>query len=125
MRFILFAIAVLAVSRCNSQGDRAHLTKADDGRLVRLRPGEEVSVTLQGNPTTGFTWEVAASDSAILAAQGEPEYIPRSNLMGAPGTFIFRFKAVQKGAATLRLVYRRPWEKEAPADTFGVRVVVK
>ncbi|MBC7186489.1 MAG: protease inhibitor I42 family protein [Calditrichaeota bacterium] len=125
MRLCAILIIAVALGRCNSQGERTLLTKADHGREVRLRQGQEITLALEGNPTTGFTWEVAEVDSATIAQAKEVEYVPRSNLMGAPGTFTFRFKAVKNGVATLRLVYRRPWEKEAPADTFTVRIVVK
>jgi predicted secreted protein len=37
----------------------------------------------------------------------------------------FRFRAVRSGTDTLKLVYRRPWEKEqSPARTFLVHIRV-
>jgi|YNPNPStandDraft_1061719.scaffolds.fasta_scaffold252993_1 inhibitor of cysteine peptidase len=125
MRFLTVIIIALVLGRCNSQEERIALSKADHGREVRLRPGQEIILCLEGNPTTGFTWEVAELDSAAIAQMKEMEFTPHSNLVGAPGTFTFRFKALRRGAATLRLVYRRPWERVAPADTFSVRIVVK
>lgn len=125
MRLCIALTIALALGRCTSQGERATLSKADHGRQVRVRPGQEIILRLEGNPTTGFSWEVAEIDSATLVQHKEVEFAPQSNLIGAPGTFTFRFKALQRGATTLRLVYRRPWEKAAPADTFSVHIEVK
>ncbi len=125
MRLCIALLIALALGRCNSQGERTSLSKADHGRQVRVRPGQEITLRLEGNPTTGFTWEVAEIDSATLAQEKAVEFVPQSNLIGAPGTFTFRFRAVQRGATILRLVYRRPWEKAAPADTFSVHIDVK
>jgi predicted secreted protein len=46
--------------------------------------------------------------------------------MGAGGQLIFRFVPCEVGSVHLKLVYRRPWEKEIPpTKVFEVTVVVK
>ena len=46
-------------------------------------------------------------------------------MVGAPGTYTYRFKALASGATTLKMVYARPWdEHSAPADQFTVSVNV-
>jgi len=43
---------------------------------VQLHTGDKFVVTLDGNPTTGYKWEVASSDAAILKQVGEAQFTP-------------------------------------------------
>jgi inhibitor of cysteine peptidase len=94
------------------------------GSTVTLRLGQRLKVSLPGNPTTGFVWEVAPGTASILAQQGDPDYQPDSSALGAGGVYTFTFKAVAAGSGPLKLIYRRPFEADAaPARTFEVTVV--
>ena len=81
---------------------------------------------MPGNPTTGYLWEVAANDSAMLKQKGEIVFVADNNRKGAGDQLIFRFVPCGVGSVRLKLVYRRPWEKEIPPiKVFEVVVVVK
>jgi predicted secreted protein len=42
------------------------------------------------------------------------------------GVFVATFKAMRAGKATVRMGYRRPWEKDTPpVETFAVTIEVK
>jgi inhibitor of cysteine peptidase len=102
------------------------LTEADSGSTVELRVGHRLSISLGGNPTTGYSWQVAAVNERVLAPVGEPDYRAASPAIGAGGVFTFEFAAASGGRTALRLVYRRPWEKRRrPAQTFAVNVAVE
>ncbi len=119
-------VLVLAATAC-SQSTPAVITLGaqDDGRTITLKSGDTLIIELEGNPTTGFSWEVGAVDDAILAAQGDPDYTAsETGLVGSGGVFTFTFKAAHKGQTPLQLVYHRSWEEVAPADTFDLTVVV-
>jgi inhibitor of cysteine peptidase len=114
-----------AVWLCVAAPASLTLSEADAGSAVTLAVGDTIEVVLDGNPTTGFTWETAAVDASVLRQLGEPEFEPESALIGAGGTFTFRFEAVAPGQTTLRLVYHRPWETGIPPErTFEVTVDV-
>ena len=101
------------------------LTGRDNGRSVTISPSETLSVTLEGNPTTGYLWELAALDKGILAMEPEPGFVPDSSLMGSGGKFTFRFNPRQPGTTAVRLIYHRPWEKGVqPLKTFELTVSV-
>ena len=95
----------------------------DRDRLIVLNIGQDLVISLEGNPSTGYTWEVAAVDESILRQVGEVEFEPESDLVGAPGEMILRFQAVEPGRTQLALVYWRPWEKE-PLETYSITVNV-
>jgi inhibitor of cysteine peptidase len=102
------------------------LTEADAGRSIELRAGDKLEVTLPGNPTTGFQWDVSVGDTAILRPSGEPEFAPSSSAVGGGGTITLRFAAVGTGQMGLTLIYHRPFEKDVPpAQTFEVTVTVR
>jgi len=101
----------------------------DDGGQVVLKQGQVLVVTLESNPSTGYSWAVVENQNSILAQQGDSEFIqPEQSdppMVGAGGWEVFRFKAISPGQETLELVYRRAWETDAePANTFSIDVVV-
>jgi inhibitor of cysteine peptidase len=114
-----------AVWLCVSAPSSLKLTEADNGSTVELALGDTMEVVLDGNPTTGFTWESVAPDTAVLQQVGEPEFVAETELLGSGGKFTFRFQAVGSGQTVLQLIYHRPWETDvAPERTFEVTVIV-
>jgi inhibitor of cysteine peptidase len=102
------------------------LTEADAGSTVELRTGDRLSVRLTGNPTAGYSWELAAVDTHVLSPASEPGFQASSAAIGSGGVFAFEFEAAASGRTDLRMVYRRPWEKRRrPAQTFAVNVTVE
>jgi len=129
---LLLAVAVLgvvllALTGCTGDGSDVTLTMEDDGSSVRLRRGSTLTVELESNPSTGYSWAVI-TQPAILSSTGEPEYIePESadGVVGAPGTERFEFRGANAGTDVLEFEYARSWETTAPPeDTFKVTVTV-
>ncbi len=109
-----------------AMGPQLVVDDTSDGKAVTVKTGDIIQVVLKGNPTTGYTWTVVLSetDATILEQMGDPTYVPESDLIGAGGTFTFRFKALKAGEATLMLGYSRPWESVPPLETFTMAVKV-
>ena len=148
---LMIALAIVSTAACGDEDDDAEpaaatqtatvaptqapfpaemqLADADNGKTVQLANGGTLIVALPSNPTTGFSWSVAESSGAQLELQGEPAYVPAgstSPVVGAGGTEVFTFAAVDDGTAMLTLVYRRPFEPGvAPAQTFTVTVEIR
>lgn len=101
------------------------LTERDNGKSVSVPLAETVTVTLAGNPTTGYVWEPAARGREILAMDPDPSFAPDSSLIGAGGKFTFRFTSRKPGKTSVKLIYHRPWEKDVPPlKTFELTVSV-
>jgi len=101
-------------------------TEEDDGRSVKLNRGEVFDIMLEGNPTTGYTWQKTEPEDRDILELIEREFKPQSDRIGSPGIQIFHFKAVGKGRTTIRLIYHRPWEKEVqPLREFELRISIK
>jgi predicted secreted protein len=131
---ILLAMATLSCaapgrSGAGTQPPTIAIDQNAAGSTVELHPGQMLTVTLPGNPTTGFAWEMAPGSGSILASQGEARFTAASNgasaKLGAGGIYRFDFVAVGTGSAPVKFVYRRSFEKDVPpAESFEVTVVV-
>lgn len=103
------------------------LSEKDAGRAIEIVAGQQLSVRLPSNRTTGFGWLVA--DPGVLKQSGESNYEASQTppgLVGAGGTETFTFKADTAGSGRLALEYRRQWEKGVPAErTWDVTITVK
>lgn len=112
-------LALLAVMLAGCSAGRS-LSLDDDGTRVLLRPGDEIKVTLEGNATTGFSWELVESDPAVLNALSEPVYEEaNTELIGGGGKWTWRLAALEPGECEVRFVYHRTWEDEPPEATFS------
>ena len=109
--------------------DDVVLSAEDDGSVVELGEGQALVVTLESNPTTGYSWEVSEVDEDVLRQIGDPEFKEAAaegeQLVGAGGTETFYFSSAA-GETTLTLVYHRPWEEDVePEEIFSVDVIVR
>ncbi|OFW66423.1 MAG: hypothetical protein A2Z12_05185 [Actinobacteria bacterium RBG_16_68_21] len=117
------ALVALAMSGDEPSGPLVY-SAGDDGRSIEVKVGESFTVVLEGNPTTGYSWQVEGVDEAILSV-GEPDYKSDSDLVGSGGTFTFTFTALSAGESQVRLGYSRPWESVAPLQSFTLNVTAR
>jgi inhibitor of cysteine peptidase len=126
LSLVLLAVVIVLASACNP-AKQVNLTAADKGRQVDIRVGGQIVITLDGNPSTGYTWEAKALDTTMFEQVGDVVFNSNNpGLVGSSGTLTLTFKALKVGAVTLTLVYHRPWETGVdPIDTFSVTATVK
>jgi inhibitor of cysteine peptidase len=124
---LVVALVVLALGACGPVAPKQlNLSEKDAGSTVQLRAGDTLEVVLEGNPTTGYQWEVGAGDTAVIKQVGEAQFQPDTSAIGSPGKITLRFTAVAAGQTALKLIYHRPFEQNVPpVKTFEVTVVVK
>jgi inhibitor of cysteine peptidase len=119
------ALAATVVSALAVAGGAAAAT-TPPGK-VALHVGDEVSITLSGNPSTGYTWKIASVNRDILKLVGR-KFVPskhKPGIVGAGGTFVFRFRALKKGHTTLQLVYEKPYAPKEYPSYVRIDVTVK
>jgi inhibitor of cysteine peptidase len=79
---------------------------------IKVSNGHEFTITLQSNPGTGYQW-IPTFNTTILNLVSH-DYKPASTkLLGSPGTDVFTFKAINHGTDTVKMIYKRSWEKES------------
>jgi inhibitor of cysteine peptidase len=111
----------------NDTGAVARLAQGDSGNTVTLRTGVRMEVSLESNPTTGYSWQREGGDTAVLA-QDSSRYQPEKTepgVVGSGGTEILAFRGARPGRTRLVLVYRQPWEGGASSgERWEAEVVV-
>jgi len=118
-------LVLLTILGCGSS-NVIELDADDDAAEIEMEVEEEILVKLEANPTTGYTWAVDSDVDGSLRLVGEIEFESESNLAGAGGKQMLRFKALTPGEGNLTLIYHRPFEPDAePLREFSVSVVVK
>jgi inhibitor of cysteine peptidase len=126
LRRIIFLVAlvigIFPTAGCSSK--QILLTSADNGKKTNVNVGEKILINLEGNPSTGFTWEVKDLDASMLQQVGEPVFRSGNpGLVGAAGTLTLTFIPLKAGTTTLTLVYHRPWETKVPPQSSFVSVI--
>ena len=121
--FGLFTLLLFLLAACSTQGKV--LTEEDNGTQVNIAVGEQFSVVLESNPTTGYRWEIGEIDRMVLKQLSAEYDADAPQLAGSGGAEIFTFEAIGTGETSLTLVYRRSWEDVDPVETFSVQIVVK
>ena len=74
---------------------------------------KEFTVTLEANPTTGFSWRVASHDRNYLQLLRHRFEKPNPPRPGAPGRQCFDFLPLKSGTTTITFHYQRPYERQA------------
>jgi inhibitor of cysteine peptidase len=126
MRFGFMLVLMLGLPSCatapggQERGHVMELVAADHDRPVHLKVGQSVSVRLDANRTTGYTWllsEGAIAKGAIIPIHPESRYEKDINgiySMGAGAMEIWEFQAIAPGQGVITLEYRRPFEPGVP-----------
>ncbi len=110
-----------------SQREPKRAAPTTESRKGAIAVGDVFSVKLPCNPSTGFKWEVKSINRKIAVSTGTAEFeespaVP--GMLGAGGTCVLRIKGVKPGTTKAIFVYRRPWEKVAPAKTAAAEITV-
>jgi predicted secreted protein len=80
---------------------------------ITVKKGQRFVLTLESNRTTGYEW-FAIFDTSVISVISQ-KYVPSSlspTVMGSSGKDIFAFKSLAKGTTTLKMLYKREWEKK-------------
>jgi len=126
--FMMAALAtILLLATACSSPRSVTLTGANNGGKVEVQDGGQIIIRLDGNPSTGFTWETKDLDATLFNQAGDPVFSSSSpGLVGSGGTLTLTFTALKTGTSQLTLVYHRPWETGVdPINRFTVTVTVK
>lgn len=92
---------------------------------IKATVGKEFIITLDGNATTGYQWQLASSIDDSLVKFVSSEYVPdKTGLTGSGGKSIWTFKAVRAGKAQVSFQYVRPWEKDTPPAKQATYIIV-
>jgi len=96
--------------------------------VMNAAVGEQLTVTLGSNPTTGFQWceEAEISDESVVQQTRHISIGPGIDKPpGTSGEEIWTFKALKKGTAIINLKYSRDWEEKDAEWTVTITANIK
>ena len=115
----------LLLSACTSPTPIS-LGQGDSGHPTKLAVGQQLTVQLPSNATTGYSWAIAGMGGLKQVGKAVYDAPNKPGVVGAAGTETFTFAASSRGAGQLTLEYRRPWEKGVPAaKTWSVPITIE
>jgi inhibitor of cysteine peptidase len=91
-----------------------------DERTISVRAGESFEISLDSNPSTGYSWEANFEENELMLENRI--YQAESSLIGGGGKEKFIFRSLTKGETIISMKYRRPWE-EREVDIRLFRII--
>jgi len=112
MVFVLFILPlfILSLSSCAASADNL-----PDGVSIS---GETLTIELEENPTTGFSWSYSLSDKDVihLVEDGYTADSDDPNVVGGGGIHEYKFEGLKAGEATIIFDYYKSWEGVESAE---------
>jgi inhibitor of cysteine peptidase len=92
------------------------LTEANNGESIEVRQGDEITLRLPENPTTGYRWHIDRADGIVEQEVAQQQVDSHASDLNTPfgrgGIREFRFRAQVPGSGRLELKHWREWEGE-------------
>jgi inhibitor of cysteine peptidase len=85
--------------------------RVSNGTTVRAQPGDNLTISLAENPTTGYSWNVTTTGGLAIT---KDEYVlsdASGNLVGSGGIHTWYLTAGQAATQKFTAIYKRPWEQ--------------
>jgi inhibitor of cysteine peptidase len=100
------------------------ITREQLDGVVAVQRGDAIVIELPDQPTTGYRWEIASVDPALVEVEGS-EFASSGPGIGAGGIVTWRLRARAAGRTRLELARRRPWERDRePIERFAVTLEI-
>lgn len=120
----LFAVTAMAVSH-KKKSTKPKTELVTHERTVTV--GEEFTVSLRSNQTTGYQWTITKLDPDYLTLMQQTYQRNQKpkGMVGVGGEELFSFKALKSGSTKIVIDYKRAWEKDiAPAQRECITVTI-
>jgi len=128
LAIVLIAIAGIGILLYVDKEPQKAITvdASSNNSTIKAKPNQQIIINLDSNPSTGYSWQLANSyNQAVVTKESNSFTKSSSNAIGAPGTEVWTFKAVGKGATTFNYSYSQSWEtNKAPAQTKQFSITV-
>lgn len=123
--FILLIGAVLIFAFFYTR--TANYTETDSGKTIEASVGRQFTITLRGNETTGYVWQMTKDINSKIVIKISDKYTAdNTGLVGSGGDHVWTYKTVAAGETTITLNYLRPWEKPfSPTKTLKYKIKVQ
>ena len=121
-RIFVIGLAMALMAAGCGDDDTVLLQLEEEATRVTMSYEQVLEVRLDGNPTTGYTWEIASEGIVELV---DRSHRPTSDADGSPGITTLVFAPTATGTGDLVLIYHRSWEEGVePLETRTITITV-
>ncbi len=104
---------------------RLSFEEADSGDKVKAAYGEIILISLEENPTTGYSWNLSYTDGLEPVADKYTQHERDVEMVGVGGVHQWSFKVISYEDQSVSAVYKRPWEQTSgEEDRFSLDITV-
>ncbi|MCW2924655.1 MAG: protease inhibitor family protein [Thermoleophilia bacterium] len=125
MSIILIAIQLFA-SLLHPSAAAVVVGESDDGSTVHVAAGQQLTIELDENPTTPYSWSVTRAPDGVVLRTTDDEYEQDADCpdgaTGCGGTHTWHFRAAAPGTTQVALAEGR--SPDDHSSTFTLQVVV-
>jgi inhibitor of cysteine peptidase len=117
----LLFIFTFIISACKANRP---LKITDPAQAIEVNTGDEFTIVIESNPTTGYHWEIMGELSNVEFVSKDYQ-AEEPIATGSGGVDMWTFKAISTGEAQITLGYYPPYEDPEPPQqtiTFVVKV---
>jgi inhibitor of cysteine peptidase len=106
---LLVILVFISLAACGGD-DKSALKISDPQQPIEVGAGEEFSIVLESNPTTGYHWAIVGELDSNVVGFVKNDYTSTSdpNQVGGGGLDVWSFKAASAGQAQITLGYYPP-----------------
>jgi predicted secreted protein len=129
MRHVALAATLVVVLALPAQAATPRtVTEHSSGHTIVLGVGQRLNVKLRANDSTPYRWDFTKRPNlsilrfAALTKTTDPH---PPGLVGVPGHYIYRFKALRRGTTSLKLAYHYIDRRSPVATRFTLTVKVR
>lgn len=94
--------------------------------FTKIKVGESLLHSLEGNPSTGYSWQYEVSNPDNVAISSEMTDENKDMLViGAPVKMNFTITGKKIGETKIIFIYKKTWENNTPplkSDTLDIKV---
>ena len=101
------------------------MPQAKSGEIIKIKEGDEFSIVLGSNPSTGYQWELEFDSDYIQLI--DKKYKQHKPMPGSPSEVTFEFLGLKSGKTEISFSYLRPWlkEKEPALEEKVFKIIIK
>jgi inhibitor of cysteine peptidase len=108
---IIICIALVAVYAINQKSPAVKaplaFNSSNDNTTVSVNKGENFTLTLDENPTTGYTWNLTLTKGLHIV---NDTYVTDSSAIGSGDSHTWLMNATNSGTYSINAINKRPWD---------------
>jgi len=121
----VIAMGIITIAAANMLPNNTGDIEMDQvPEIINLAPGEVWVLSLDENPTTGYTWSIISSEGLKVTDNYEPS-VNDKDIVGAGGIREYRISADEAGEYEFSAKYSRSWESTEYDKIISVKLIVR